>query len=226
MVGYGIPELEICAVLGISKPTLERRLRVELDTGVAQANATVAESMYQMATKGPYSVRFSAAKYWLACRAGWKEPVVHEIVRTLDQMDSEEIAYRIQLDDNERSTGCRRAAIRLSISPVLDQGGGDDTGRDARPLALTAVGGMAAAQSAMHGRARGGQGARRPRDIPETAGDMAHVLHPTGSRTAAGCVTRCYSRVCLSCGPKVLRDQMRGQRIANAPLLTFAKERQ
>jgi hypothetical protein len=26
-----------------------------------------------MAMKGPYSVRFQAAKYWLACRARWRE---------------------------------------------------------------------------------------------------------------------------------------------------------
>jgi hypothetical protein len=42
MVGYGIPQLEICAVLGITKPTLEKRCRVELDTRMAEANVNAA----------------------------------------------------------------------------------------------------------------------------------------------------------------------------------------
>ena len=53
MTGYGISQLEICAVLGITKPTLEKRCRLELDTGAADANAQVAASMFRMATKGP-----------------------------------------------------------------------------------------------------------------------------------------------------------------------------
>ena len=73
MVGYGIPQLEICAVLRITKPTLEKRCGVELDTGMAEANGAVAKSMFQMATKGPYSVRYQAARFWLQCRAGWRD---------------------------------------------------------------------------------------------------------------------------------------------------------
>ena len=71
MTGYGISQLEICAVLGITKPTLEKRCRLELDTGAADANAQVAASMFRMATKGPYSVRFQAANSgWPAGQSG------------------------------------------------------------------------------------------------------------------------------------------------------------
>jgi hypothetical protein len=73
MTAAGISQEAICAVLKITRPTLEKRCRHELDTGAADANATVAASMFRMATKGPYSVRFQAAKYWLACRARWRD---------------------------------------------------------------------------------------------------------------------------------------------------------
>ena len=92
MVGYGIPQLEICAVLGVTKPTLERRCRVELDTGMATANAAVARSMFRMATSGPYSVRYQAARFWLQCRAGWREPgeVLLTSVKSFMDMSAEE----------------------------------------------------------------------------------------------------------------------------------------
>ena len=98
MTAYGIRQEAICAVLGVSHPTLEKHCRNELDTGAAQANATVAASLFRMATKGPYSVRFHAARYWLACRAGWKETSTIEIVKPVSEMSVEEIAARLQVE--------------------------------------------------------------------------------------------------------------------------------
>ena len=88
MTGYGIPQDAICAIFKVTRPTLEKRCRVELDTGAADANAKVAASMFRMATKGPYAVRFSAAKFWLACRAEWKErpPVTLDMLVPIDRM--------------------------------------------------------------------------------------------------------------------------------------------
>ena len=68
LTGYGIPQDAICAILKITRPTLEKPCRVELDTGAADADAQVAGSMLRMATKAPYSVRFQAAKFWLPSR--------------------------------------------------------------------------------------------------------------------------------------------------------------
>jgi hypothetical protein len=92
LTGYGIPQDAICAILKVTRPTLEKRCRHELDIGAADANAKVAASMFRMATKGPYSVRFSSAKYWLACRAGWREPdrVLLTSVKSFMDMTAEE----------------------------------------------------------------------------------------------------------------------------------------
>ena len=100
MTAYGIRQEAICAVLGVSHPTLEKHCRNELDTGLAQANATVAASLFRMATKGPYSVRFHAARYWLACRAGWIESQRLEIVRPVSEMSVEEIRARLQVEQD------------------------------------------------------------------------------------------------------------------------------
>jgi len=92
MTAFGIPQGAICAVLKVTRPTPEKRCRHELDVGLAEANAAVAASMYRMATKGPYSVRFSAAKYWLACRARWRDvdpPTPFDMLIPLDRMTDE-----------------------------------------------------------------------------------------------------------------------------------------
>lgn len=74
MSAYGIPQDAICAVLDISKPTLHKYYRREIDTGTAQANAKVAETLYRRATGGgPQDV--AAMIFWLKARAGWSERV-------------------------------------------------------------------------------------------------------------------------------------------------------
>ena len=50
LAAYGVPQEEIGKVIGISKPTLERHYREELDRGEVEANAKVAESLYRKAT--------------------------------------------------------------------------------------------------------------------------------------------------------------------------------
>ena len=73
LAGYGVAQDRIAQVLRVAEKTLRRHCRDELATGATEANAQVARSMYQMAIRGPYGVRFQAAKFWLAARAGWRE---------------------------------------------------------------------------------------------------------------------------------------------------------
>ena len=77
MTAYGVPQEDICKVIGVSVPTLMKYYREELDTGAVKANAAVAQSLYKKATgDGKQSV--TAAIFWLKTRAGWKETVVNE----------------------------------------------------------------------------------------------------------------------------------------------------
>jgi len=78
MCGYGVPELEISRVIGISDVTLRKYYRRELDIGITKANAKVAQSLFQKAT-GDGSQSVTAAIFWMKTRAGWKETVINEV---------------------------------------------------------------------------------------------------------------------------------------------------
>jgi hypothetical protein len=100
MAAAGISQNEIAAVLGITKPTLEKRLRAELDTGAAEATLKVSRSMLGMATRGPYSmVRYHAAAYWLTYRAGWKQTSVVEVNKLARDMTTEELRELIAANE-------------------------------------------------------------------------------------------------------------------------------
>lgn len=79
LAGYGIPQADIGQKLGISKPTLLKYYREELDLGVVDANAKVAENLFKKAT-GDGSKAVTAAIFWLKTRAGWKDTMTHEHV--------------------------------------------------------------------------------------------------------------------------------------------------
>jgi hypothetical protein len=106
MAAAGIAQNEIAAVIGITKPTLEKRLQAELDTGAAEATLKVSRSMLAMATRGPYSmVRYHAAAFWLRYRSGWKETSVLEVLKLPREMTKEELddlIERTEADIRER----------------------------------------------------------------------------------------------------------------------------
>lgn len=76
--GYGIPQEQIASEIGVSVPTLHKHYREDLDAGLRQANAQVAQSLFRKATgDGPQSV--SAAIFWAKTRMGWVERTGVEI---------------------------------------------------------------------------------------------------------------------------------------------------
>lgn len=74
MAGFGILQEDIAGFLGIGDKTLRRHFREELDRGVTEANAKVAQSLFQMATQGK---NVAAAVFWMKARAGLREK--HEV---------------------------------------------------------------------------------------------------------------------------------------------------
>jgi len=121
MTACGIRQREICAVIGVSVPTLEKKFRTEVDTGLAMANSKVAESMFKLATKGhPTHVRYQAAAFWLKCRAGCKEASTVEIIKPISQMTREEIRLALQINDPDQSrlTGSWGARGNGNVVPL------------------------------------------------------------------------------------------------------------
>jgi hypothetical protein len=71
MSAYGIRQEEIARCVGLrSAKTLRRHFREELDRAATEANAQVAQSLYQQATSGK---KPAATIFWLKTRAGWRE---------------------------------------------------------------------------------------------------------------------------------------------------------
>lgn len=70
MAGYGVPHDDISRVVRCSPPTLRKWFRDELDTATIEANARVAQTLYQQATT-PGNI--AATIFWLKARAGWRE---------------------------------------------------------------------------------------------------------------------------------------------------------
>ena len=76
MAGYGVPQDDIALVLRCTSRTLRKWFREELDVAVIEANARVAQTLYQQATK-PGNI--AATIFWLKARAGWREKQVVEV---------------------------------------------------------------------------------------------------------------------------------------------------
>jgi hypothetical protein len=72
MKGYGIPDLDIARIVGVSVNCLRRWYPEELATGQAKANSAVAQSLFEKAM-GSGQGAVTACIFWLKARAGWVE---------------------------------------------------------------------------------------------------------------------------------------------------------
>ena len=77
MTGFGIIQDDIATSLNITKPTLHKHFRRELDTGMIEANVRVAKALYENATRHNNT---TAQIWWTKARMGWKGTDVLENV--------------------------------------------------------------------------------------------------------------------------------------------------
>ncbi len=70
MAGYGVPQDDIAVVLRCTSRTMRKWFRDELDVAAIEANARVAQTLYQQATT-PGNIAVTI--FWLKARAGWRE---------------------------------------------------------------------------------------------------------------------------------------------------------
>ena len=97
LASVGTPQDDIAKIIGIAKHTLLKHYRKELDTAMAMANASIAQTLFKQAKDG----NTSAAIFWLKCRAGWSEKqqiehsgeiaVKQQLSDLLDELENEEI---------------------------------------------------------------------------------------------------------------------------------------
>jgi hypothetical protein len=76
MAGFGVPQDDIALVVRCTSRTLRKWYRQELDLAVIEANARVAQCLYQQATTPG---NLGATIFWLKARAGWREKHAVEV---------------------------------------------------------------------------------------------------------------------------------------------------
>ncbi len=69
LAGVGVRQDDIAKIIGCAPKTLRKRLRDELDRGVAEANATMSGFLFAAAKAG----NVTAQIFWLKTRAHWRE---------------------------------------------------------------------------------------------------------------------------------------------------------
>ena len=69
LAGVGVRQDDIAKIVGCTPKTLRKRLRDELDRGVAEANATISGYLFAAAKAG----NIAAIIFWLKTRAHWRE---------------------------------------------------------------------------------------------------------------------------------------------------------
>ena len=91
LVGCGIPNDRICRFIinprtkkPISKATLYKFFRHEIETGADVANSAVAKNLFRLAT-GDGRGAVTAAIFWLKTRARWKEPPDEQLINLVDK---------------------------------------------------------------------------------------------------------------------------------------------
>jgi len=115
MAGFGVPHEDIATFLGIDPKTLRKHFREELARGTVEANAKVAQSLFQMATQGK---NVAAAIFWMKARAGWRERVeLKPVLEDIDQLTD------AQLEAIARSGRVPRQQIEVRIT---DETRGED----------------------------------------------------------------------------------------------------
>jgi len=70
LAAYGTPQEQIARALDIHRETLTKYYRDELDLGVIEANAKVAETLFN---QGVRDGNTTALIWWTKSRMGWKE---------------------------------------------------------------------------------------------------------------------------------------------------------
>jgi hypothetical protein len=117
MAGFGVPQPDIAKVARCSDRTLRKWFREELDVAAIEANARVAQCLFQQATT-PGNI--AATIFWLKARAGWRE----KQITPADDQPSGPAPQVVIIRKMFDPTGCTMAATELS--PPLIEGDASD----------------------------------------------------------------------------------------------------
>jgi hypothetical protein len=109
LAGVGVRQDDIARIIGCAAKTMRKRLREELDRGVAEANATISGSLFAAAKAG----NITAQIFWLKTRAQWRERMV--VDEATSAAAGEANSEVLLLPDN-----CRDPELTVALREVQD----------------------------------------------------------------------------------------------------------
>ena len=98
LAGVGVRQDDIAKIVGCAPKTLRKRLRDELDRGVAEANATISGYLFAAAKAG----NIAAIIFWLKTRANWRERAAPDDPILETRTESHRSNLVLVLPDNSR----------------------------------------------------------------------------------------------------------------------------
>ena len=109
MAACGMTQVQIARVIGIHDETLRIHYRRELDLGMVEANAKVAEALFKLAVGGDVT----AAIWWCKCRMGWRERTGIEHSGTITVATALDAAVRKAADGTQGKGSERHCSQRV-----------------------------------------------------------------------------------------------------------------
>ena len=96
LAGVGVRQEDIAKIVGCAPKTLRKRLRDDIDRGIAEANATMCGYLFAVAKGG----NIAAIKFWLKTRAHWREKASDHPIPDADAEANSPVV--LVLPDNSR----------------------------------------------------------------------------------------------------------------------------
>ena len=118
--GMGLTHEQIAMMLSISRPTLEKYYRAELDKGEAEMNLNVATNLYTMAT-GTDRNAVTAAIFWLKTRGRWSETKRVEHTGADGGAIQTEVSAKQTIDSRKLTPEQRQALREILVSAATAQ---------------------------------------------------------------------------------------------------------
>ena len=125
----GTPHHDIALLMNMTTVTLLKYYRQELDEGKARGNATVAKTLFTLAT---VDHNLGAMIFWLKAQAGWRETqVVQNQLLDKDGNAVDQPVLAIKWDDG--GPGLPMKALTHDREPINESESEDETAEHSRP---------------------------------------------------------------------------------------------
>lgn len=101
----GVRFADIAGKIDITDDCLRKHYKKELDNGRVDANAAVAQTLFNAAKEG----NITAAIFWLKTRAGWRE--------TIDDLQIKKLERELQIDAEEAQPATVNIGVKDASKP-------------------------------------------------------------------------------------------------------------